>query len=136
MARSISGPPPSPSLLRVREAQARGARAEQLVVDYLEERGVAIVARNLRLGHLEIDIVARDGPLIAVVEVRTRSASSLASSLGSIGITKRLRIRRAGNLLWARRYRRDPSVTRLRYDVAVVHSFSGKNYVEYIPAAF
>lgn len=136
MARCVSGHPSSPSLLRVREAQARGARAEQLVVDYLEERGVAIVARNLRLGHLELDIVARDGPLVAVVEVRTRGPSSLRSSLASIGRAKRERIRRAGRLLWARRYRKDPSVSRLRFDVAIVSSARGTDTVEYFPAAF
>jgi putative endonuclease len=41
------------------------------VAAWLAGQGYDIVATNLRLGALEIDVVARKGPVIAVVEVRT-----------------------------------------------------------------
>jgi putative endonuclease len=113
-----------------------GTRAENLVATWLAAHGYAIVARNLRLGELEIDVVARRGPVIAVVEVRTRGAGAFTSSFGSIDAGKRLRIRRAGERLWQRRYRHDRSVERLRFDVASVNLAAKPPSIEYVIAAF
>src|SRR5687767_11594438 len=113
-----------------------GAGAEALVADWLARQGYAIVARNLRVGELEIDIVARRGPVIAVVEVRTRGASARTSAFGSIDRGKRLRLRRAGERLWQRRYRHDRSVERLRFDVAGVDLDAKPPRIEYVVAAF
>lgn len=118
------------------ERRALGARAEALVVDYLSARGYDIVARNLRLGALEIDIVARDGPVIAVVEVRTRGPTARTTGIGSVLPKKRERIRRAGERLWQRRYRHDRSVERLRFDVASVRLDLEPPEIEYVVAAF
>jgi putative endonuclease len=115
---------------------ALGARAENIVVQYLEGAGFAIVARNLRLGFLEIDIVARHAGLIAVVEVRTRGASSWTSGFGSLTPAKCARIRRAGLRLWRERYQNDPSVDQLRFDAACVHFDGAEPRVEYAAAAF
>ena len=112
-----------------------GARAEALVRAWLEEHGYDIVATNLRVGHLEIDIVARKGPLVAVVEVRTRGASAWTSAFGSVDRVKRTRLRRAGERLWQRRYKNDPSVERLRFDVASVDLDAKPPKVEYAVAA-
>ncbi len=106
------------------------------MVSWLEAHGYAIVATNLRVGHLEIDIVARQGPLIAVVEVRTRSAAAWTSPFGSVDHTKRARLRRAGERLWQRRYKHDPSAERLRFDVASVRYVDGEFQIEYAIAAF
>ena len=78
------------------------------------------MAQNLRLGKLELDVVARQGPLIVVVEVRTRGAGAWTTAFGSIDSAKRRRIRRAGERLWQRRYKNDASVERLRFDAASV----------------
>ena len=114
-----------------------GARAEAAVVQYLTARGWDIVATNLRIGYLELDVIARQGAVVAVVEVRTRGASAWTTGFGSIDRQKRLRIRRAGERLWQRRYRADPSVERLRFDAAAVTFDSdGRASVDYVPAAF
>jgi putative endonuclease len=107
------------------------------VADYLVERGFAVVAKNLRLGKLELDVVARRAELIVVVEVRTRGAGAWTSAFGSIDLAKRRRIRRAGERLWQRRYKNDASVERMRFDAASV-SFDteGRPTVEYVEAAF
>jgi putative endonuclease len=118
------------------DRQALGSRAERAVVEYLERAGCAIVATNLRVGRLELDVVARDGAVIIVVEVRTRGSGAWTSGFGSIDAEKRRRIRRAGERLWQRRYRHDGSVERLRFDAASV-SFDGEQaQVEYARAAF
>ncbi len=84
----------------------------------MEKQGFAVVAQNLRVGRDELDIVARNGPLIAVVEVRLRGAGALTRGFGSLDPKKRLRVRRAGERLWQRRYKNDSSVERLRFDAA------------------
>jgi putative endonuclease len=113
-----------------------GAAAEAAVVDHLRTLGYAIIATNLRVGRLELDVVARDGNVIVVVEVRTRGSSSWTSGFGSIDSTKRQRIRRAGERLWQRRYKNDESVERLRFDAASVHFTGACAQVEYVKAAF
>lgn len=118
------------------ERRARGVRAEALVAAWLEQQGYEIVATNLRLGALELDVVARKGPLVAVVEVRTRGPTARTTGMGSVTPLKRERIRRAGERLWQRRYRRDRSVERLRFDVASVQLDTDPPRIEYVVAAF
>ena len=113
-----------------------GARAESAVAEYLERAGFEIVARNLRLGRLEIDIVARRGELVAIVEVRTRGRGAWTSGFGSLTPLKRQRIRRAGQRLWRQRFERDPSAAQLRFDAACVCFDAGQVSVEYVVAAF
>jgi len=118
-------------------ARSLGVRAEDAVAEYLVARGVAIVARNLRLGRFELDIVMREGPVIAVVEVRARGPTSWTRGFGSLDGKKRLRIRRAGDRLWRDRYKTDATVERLRFDAAsVTFDEDGQATVEYVKAAF
>ena len=114
----------------------QGDRAEEAVARHLLDRGVEIVARNLRVGMLEIDIVARLGELIMVVEVRHRGATSWTTCLSSINAVKRQRIRRAGQRLWDRRFKYDATAKRMRFDVASVLYVDGEAVVEYVAAAF
>jgi len=118
------------------DRHALGSAAERAVVDYLRARGFDVVATNLRLGRLELDVVARDGRVVVVVEVRTRGPGAWTSGLGSIDSKKRLRVRRAGERLWRDRYKHDASVDRMRFDVASVTFEAGVPRVEYVVAAF
>ena len=118
------------------ERRALGARAEALVAAWLVEQGYEIVATNLRIGALEIDIVARQGPVVAVVEVRTRGPTARTTGIGSVTPLKRERFRRAGERLWQRRYRHDRSVEHLRFDIASVGLDSDPPSIEYLIAAF
>jgi Holliday junction resolvase-like predicted endonuclease len=89
------------------------------------------------VGKLELDIVARAGRVIAVVEVRARGAGAWTSGFGSIDGRKRRLIRRAGERLWQRHYKHDESVDRLRFDAASVEFDSdGTERVTYVIAAF
>ena len=50
-----------------------GAMGEQLAADYLAERGYKIIQRNWRCkGGGEADIIAQDGDVYVMVEVKTR----------------------------------------------------------------
>jgi Holliday junction resolvase-like predicted endonuclease len=90
----------------------------------------------LRLQYLELDIVARRGELIVVVEVRERGSGAWTSGFGSLDGRKRYRVRLAGQRLWQRRYQRDPTVNRLRFDAASVRFGPGGVEIEYVEAAF
>ena len=113
-----------------------GQRAEEAVARYLEAAGFSIVARNLHLGRLEIDIVARRAELVLVVEVRTRGIGAWTSGLGSLTRAKQERIRRAGQRLWRDRYKGDPTVERLRFDAASVRFDGAQADIDYVVAAF
>lgn len=104
---------------------------------HLVTLGFEIVALNLRLQYLELDVVARRDELIVVVEVRSRRTGAWTTGFGSLDGRKRYRIRLAGQRLWERRYQHDPSIKRLRFDAAsVVFTPDGQAKVEYVEAAF
>jgi len=108
-----------------------GQWGEAEVARLLESWGLEIWGRNVRLGPLELDIVALEGPVVVVVEVRTRRVSGLVSPFASLTPKKRLRFRRAGERLWARYFRMNPRVERLRYDVAAVYTEGAQHSIEY-----
>jgi putative endonuclease len=114
---------------------ARGRRAEIAVADYLVVRGFAVLARNMRLGRLELDLVARRQELIAIVEVRTRGPGSFEGPLESIRRSKRERILRAVDRLWHDRLGAMPGVERVRIDVAAVQFEQGQTMIEYVEGA-
>ena len=89
----------------------------------------------MRAGRLEIDLVARRGPLAILVEVRTRGAGSFSSALESVTRTKRARLLRAADILWRRQLSKMADIERVRIDVAAV-TFDGQTTrVEYIEGA-
>jgi putative endonuclease len=117
------------------KAHEDGRRAEVAVADYLFARGFRILARNLRLGRLELDVVAQRGPLVVIVEVRTRGEGAYMRALESIDHAKRARLRRAAHHLWRSQLASMPSVERLRIDVAAVVFSGWKTRVEYVEGA-
>ena len=50
-----------------------GDFGEKVCVKFLRKSGYKIVGRNVRMGHLEIDIIASDKTHIVFVEVKTRN---------------------------------------------------------------
>jgi putative endonuclease len=112
-----------------------GRRAEAAVEDYLVTCAYRILARNLRLGPLELDIVAQKDDLVVVVEVRTRGPGALQGPFESVTPTKRDRLRRAVRRLWRERLRAMKDVKRVRIDVAAVTFDGGQTRVEYVEDA-
>lgn len=112
-----------------------GRNAEAAVADFLFADGFALLGRNVRLGPLELDIVARKGPLVAVVEVRARRAGSWLGAFASVTAIKRTRVRRATARLWRERLAAIPGVDRVRIDVAAVAFSGGQTRLEYAAGA-
>lgn len=69
-----------------------GRRGEELAARQLAAKGYEIVARNWRCKTGELDLVARDGECLVLVEVRTRRGRAMGSPEGSITATKQARL--------------------------------------------
>ncbi|ADH65681.1 MULTISPECIES: YraN family protein [Nocardiopsis] len=81
-----------------------GGRGEDLAAAFLRRAGMRVVARNWRIPDGEIDIVARDGPVLVVAEVKTRTSVRHGHPVEAITPDKRRRLRRLGHA-WAVRHR-------------------------------
>ena len=77
---------------------AFGAAAEESAARYLAGLGYAILDRNVRVGHCEIDIIARDGDELVFAEVRARRANPIAAPEETVGPVKLERLTRAAEL--------------------------------------
>lgn len=80
-------------------AERRGRRAETLAALWLQARGWRIVARRRQLPMIEIDIVARRGNILAVVEVKHRP--TLEAALCALRPDAAARLQRAAAQLAA-----------------------------------
>lgn len=99
-----------------RRAWRFGLRAEALAAGALRLKGYRIEGRRVRTPVGEIDIVARRGPVLAIVEVKGRADFALA--VQSIGPRQRVRIARAAEAFL--RARPTMAGLDLRFDVMLV----------------
>jgi len=116
-------------------AHLSGQRAEDLAAAFLCGAGCEIVARNYRRRLGELDIVARAGSVLVVVEVRTRASSAYGGAAASITRAKQRRVVRAASALLQQR----AELARLavRFDVIIVTDPHGPSPgIEWIQHAF
>jgi putative endonuclease len=97
-----------------------GRIAEDLAAQHLVAAGFTILWRNVRIGSLEIDLVAKKGDLVIIVEVRARGPGALEGPLASVAWNKRRMLLRASRGLWRGRLRKMPDVQRVRIDVIAI----------------
>jgi putative endonuclease len=94
----------------------RGRRAESATAVLLRLRGFRVLARNLRIrGAGEVDVLARSGRTLVVVEVKARRRGEPAEA---VGLERQLALRRCGDALLA-----DPAnawAEEVRFDVVAV----------------
>ncbi|WP_066373520.1 YraN family protein [Herbidospora mongoliensis] len=110
-----------------------GRAGEQMAATYLVEKGLEILDRNWRCRDGEIDIVAREGAVLVVVEVRTRSSDARGSAFASVTEAKLARLRRLGARWRAGRFERFASV---RVDVVALDGFAGTFSVRWEKGVF
>jgi putative endonuclease len=80
------------------ERQEAGDRAEAFVADHLSACGWTILARNVRGGRGELDLIAIDpGPprTLVVVEIRWRASRSFGLAEETVAFRKRAHLRAA-----------------------------------------
>lgn len=96
-----------------------GARGETLAYWYLRQAGYTIVARNRRArsGAGELDLVGWDGPVLAFVEVKTRTSAEAGPPEAAVSRSKQKRIAKAAHE-YLRRLPAKP--VNYRFDIASV----------------
>jgi putative endonuclease len=95
---------------------ALGAAGEKRAAAHLRRRGYRIVARNVRADGVEIDLIARRGPVVVFVEVKTRRGHQLGPPEQAVDSRKRARLVR-GAAAWLHA---NPRIARrARFDVIV-----------------
>ncbi len=96
---------------------ALGKRGEGLAAAHLRGLGYRILERNCRLTTGELDIVARDGPVLVFVEVKTRSGTRFGSPLEAVTLSKQRQLVKAASEYLGRKGLHDSPV---RFDVVGV----------------
>lgn len=107
-----------------------GVGAEAMAADFLDARGLTIVARNYRCRMGEIDLIARDGATTVFVEVRQRASSAFGGAAASITAAKKLKLTKT-----ARHYvSRLSTLPPCRFDVVLIEGEPPR--IEWIRNAF
>lgn len=115
------------------ERRKTGIWGEILAVRYLRQAGYRILMTNFRAGTSEVDIIAKKGNLICLVEVKTRSPGAMLSPAENVDREKQRRMLGASSAV-LRLYAPDAD---LRFDIAEVIFSDPKNYrINYIKNAF
>jgi putative endonuclease len=100
-----------------------GKHGEQVAVDYLLAHDMQILDRNWRCPDGEIDVVAREGRTLVVVEVKTRSGRTHGTAFEAVTEAKIARLRRlAGRWLGEQAEGFDA----VRIDVIALERFAGE----------
>ena len=99
------------------QRQALGTYGERIAADHLVAAGMTIIDRNWRCPEGEIDIVARDGDVLVICEVKTRRGPAFGGPLESITAEKAARLQRLADC-WMRERQVRPAAVRI--DVVAV----------------
>ncbi len=113
----------------------RGAASEQLAAEYLQTRGLAVIARNLRCRAGELDLVCLDGAVLAIVEVRQRDRADFGGALASVTWKKQRKIIRAARFFLQRQA--GWAACTIRFDVVAIEGVpAGPHRIVWIKDAF
>lgn len=103
-------------------SQIRGRLGEQIALDTLMQKGYSVIARNYSSPYGELDIVAKQGDCIVVVEVKARGVGQTSSAADAVTKSKRDKI-----IKTTAYFLREHSATNaVRFDVFEVY-FDGDN---------
>jgi len=94
-----------------------GERGEDAAVAYLERVGMTVVERNWRCSSGEIDVIALDGDVVVLCEVKTRRTTSKGSPDEAVTPAKQRRYARLAAAYIQHAGLVDPSV---RFDVVSI----------------
>ena len=96
----------------MRAKDALGAYGERVAAAHLLAAGMTVLERNWRCPLGEIDIVARDGDVLVICEVKTRTSTALGHPLEAVSARKAARLRRLA-AAWISERRVHPAEVRI-----------------------
>jgi putative endonuclease len=110
--------------------QALGRYGEQLAERHLVAQGMVLLDRNWRCDAGEIDLVLRDGDVLVVCEVKTRSSTDYGTPHEAVTDVKVGRLRRLA-MRWVAE--REVAVRDIRIDlVGIVRPRRGASSIEHV----
>lgn len=109
-----------------------GKTGEELAVQYLTDKGYTILERNWRNRHKEIDIIAKDGDELVIVEVKTRQNSNFGQPDLAVNKQKQRLLIYAAN---AYIFRNNLDIN-TRFDIISIVFDNGKPVIDHIEDAF
>jgi len=115
------------------EKLSLGKLGEEKALSFLKKKGYRILAQNYRCRVGEIDIIAKDGKIIAFVEVKTRTSLRYGSPFLAVDLRKQQTIAKV-----AVSYLKEKRATGriCRFDVVGVTLFAEGEEIELIKDAF
>ena len=109
-----------------------GRKGEELAANHLSGKGYKILERNWRRGRNEIDIIARDGNFVVIVEVKTRESNAFGEPEMSVTREKQKALIRAANSYILYKDIHDE----VRFDIVSIIIGKGKEVINHIEDAF
>jgi putative endonuclease len=109
-----------------------GKKGEDIAADYLQKKGYKILERNWVSGKNEIDIIAREGKFIVVVEVKTRHSNYAGEPETAVTHDKQKSLIRAANSY----IRKMNLYEEVRFDIISILVVKGKEQINHIEDAF
>lgn len=110
-----------------------GRWGEATAARFLESRGYAIIARNLRTPVGEIDLIARHGKDLIFVEVKTRRTLAFGTPQEAVGPRKQRQIIRSAQWYLGSGHGKG---LQPRFDVIAVRPTAGEPLLDHIVNAF
>ena len=110
-----------------------GKMGEDAACRYLLERGHALIARNWRTGHLEVDLITQDADGLHFVEVKSRVAPLMADPQDNVDHAKQRHIAAAARRFLATR---DCGDVEVWLDVVAVVFDGPQTQITYFPGAY
>lgn len=109
-----------------------GNWGEEYSVGYLQKKGFQVVERNYRFQKNEIDIVAKHGSELVIVEVKTRQTAEIGEPWRAVTRSKQKQIIKVAD-----QFVKDNQIDLdVRFDIiSIVHN-SYKTEIEHIEGAF
>jgi putative endonuclease len=94
-----------------------GRRGEEQAENFLKKAGLKIIARNVRVGYDELDLIGRQGDTLIFVEVKTRASEDFGRPASAVNRAKRKKLSRAAIRFLKNHKLRPPYI---RFDVVEV----------------
>jgi putative endonuclease len=108
-----------------------GRQGEERAEIFLRKAGLKIIARNVRVGSDELDLIARQGDTLIFAEVKTRANENFGRPAAAVNRAKRRKLSRAAIRFLKNRKLRPPYI---RFDIVEV--IGDKPEIRHIQNAF
>lgn len=109
-----------------------GKTGEEFAAEFLKNKGYRILAVNWRFGKDEIDLIARDGEELVIVEVKTRKTNYFGEPETFVSRQKQKALIRCANQ-YIRQHGFDGDT---RFDIVAIILTPDGHQVHHIPRAF